>query len=1288
MVRFGAIRIFAVWLIISAALQAQQYVFRAFRQAEGLKNLAVNDLATDHHGFLWVATENGVYRFLGSGFERFGPGQGIAELNVRAVLVAPDDTVWAATLADLYHLVGDRFVPAARNPIPLASWNNIVVEDAHHLLIVNGQRLYRLEHDDQNRMISFLPVFSASQVKDLPELARVSSVSVVHNPAPGTQVAGIRVPDGLPVWIGCGKMLCSWVDRINGSGIYASTGSIVEWGEEQGLASVPWESVFLDRAGTLWARGQNHVAVLLPQARRFVDRSIPGSTAGSVYGHAPFVEDRLGRVLGPSDDGIARWDGNRWLNIGKANGLELTGNVVRMVFDAAGDPWIATRGDGLFDWVGYENWEGWNDTATLPSAVIWAIVPPRHDRVFLGTDKGLAWIDVRTGNSGSLSSLRPWPFGQVFTLGTNNNGTLWGGTRSAAVLAIDQNSGKTQQTATLPALITRSVDDRLGHLFFTTNDGIYVRDSGNTMAVPKRVKAADPLLGTSPQVNAGCLSSDGVVWFMTTRGLLRLQNGRWDSPQIDGEQRPPGILLDLACAADGSIWITGEQTGTWRINQEIDGLHARQLKLPAEFQPLTPVAIAVDRRGWVWLGTDSGLLVWNKQEWRQLTQESGLIWNDINQGALAVADDGTLWIGTSGGLAHLLHPERVFDQIPLSAVVTRVRRGEVAFPVGDGIQLPWSSLPLSFQLSSPAMRNRSQLVFEYQMDGLHSDWIESQDGVAVFSGLPPGKYTFAAMARNPGMNSFSPVIKIQVRILPPWWKTWWFLSLCVLAFIFAIEAINRLRERHLLQKSRELEFQVRKRTAELENRITEVRVAEEKIKKLAFYDPLTHLPNRRLLADRLTQILDDSKRTKLLGALLFIDIDNFKALNDTLGHKTGDLLLGEVAQRLSACVGQGDTVARLGGDEFVAILSLLSGRPEKAATQARIVAEKMLNLLCQTYRINGRECHSTSSIGITVIGEQADTIDEVLHRADIAMYQAKENGGRTMHFFDPALRAAINARVVMEADIRQAIGANQFALHYQPQLESGRLVGAEALIRWKHPRRGVLGPGAFIPLAEETGLILPLGDWVLETACRQIAAWAKQERTRHLTVAVNISAGQLRAPDFASRVMETLERTGANPVNLKLELTESMLVDDIESVIAKMTQIKANGIGLSLDDFGTGYSSLSYLKRLPLDQLKIDRSFVRDIVEDLSSRAIAQSVISLGQVMNRSVIAEGVETEEQLECLTALGCHAFQGFLFGSPLPLEEFELLIPVFNDLVAQPPTQEISQDSEHSAHPQPVA
>ena len=379
-------------------------------------------------------------------------------------------------------------------------------------------------------------------------------------------------------------------------------------------------------------------------------------------------------------------------------------------------------------------------------------------------------------------------------------------------------------------------------------------------------------------------------------------------------------------------------------------------------------------------------------------------------------------------------------------------------------------------------------------------------------------------------------------------------------------------------------------------------------------------------------------------------------MNDTLGYQTGDLLLREVALRLSACVREVDTVARLGGDEFVVMLEYLSDDSDLAATQAEAVGGKILAAVGRPFLLAGREFHKTCSIGIAVFGAYPESTYEVLQQAEIAMYQAKAAGRNAIRFFAPSLQAAANAIVALEEDLRQAIKTRQFLLYYQPQVEGSHLIGVEALIRWNHPKRGLLAPGEFIPLAEETGLILPLGDWVLETACKQIAAWADRKEYAHVSVAVNISARQFRQPNFVEQVLATLYRTGANPRNLKLELTEGMLVENFEEVIAKMTDLKSHGLRFSIDDFGTGYSSLSYLKRLPLDQLKIDRAFVRDILVDGASGAIAQTIISLGRAMGLSVLAEGVETEEQRDFLIRLGCHSFQGYLFSRPLPLEGFK--------------------------------
>ena len=441
--------------------------------------------------------------------------------------------------------------------------------------------------------------------------------------------------------------------------------------------------------------------------------------------------------------------------------------------------------------------------------------------------------------------------------------------------------------------------------------------------------------------------------------------------------------------------------------------------------------------------------------------------------------------------------------------------------------------------------------------------------------------------------------------------------------------------------------------------VTHRKAADEQIKELAFYDPLTRLPNRRLLMERLNHALAATILNQREGALIFADLDNFKTVNDTHGHDIGDQLLRQVAERLATSFREADTVARIGGDEFVMVLDDLSENPEEAATQAESVGKKVLAALGEPYHISGREFRSTPSIGITLFADQREGVDELMRQADIAMYQAKAAGRNTVRFFDPDLQASVKARTLMEDDLRHGITNNQFLLHYQPQVDSGEVVGAEALIRWIHPRRGMVSPSEFIPLAEETGLILPLGKWVLETACKQIADWGKRGETAGITVAVNVSARQFRQPDFVEEILEALERGKADPRRLKLELTESMLVDNIEDVVAKMTKLKSLGLSFSLDDFGTGYSSLSYLKRLPLDQLKIDQSFVLDLLADSNNGAIAQTIIALGQTMGLSVIAEGVETEEQRDFLVELGCPAYQGYLFSRPLPVQEFEKLL-----------------------------
>ncbi len=457
--------------------------------------------------------------------------------------------------------------------------------------------------------------------------------------------------------------------------------------------------------------------------------------------------------------------------------------------------------------------------------------------------------------------------------------------------------------------------------------------------------------------------------------------------------------------------------------------------------------------------------------------------------------------------------------------------------------------------------------------------------------------------------------------------------------------------------------------------ITDRKAAESEIQQLAFYDPLTQLPNRRLMMDRLHHALANSARSGLFGAIFFIDLDNFKTLNDTRGHDQGDKLLKQVAQRLKACMREEDTVARLGGDEFVVMLEGVNASATEAANQAKTVGEKVLSALNFPYQLDGADYRSTPSIGVALFSGHKESVDELLKYADVAMYQAKAAGRNTLRFFDPAMQAAVMARATLEADIREGLLTAQFQLLYQVQVNvRGEPVGCEALVRWQHPKRGLFRPTEFIAVAEETGLIIPLGKWVLQTACQQLVTWAGQVETAPLVLAVNISARQFRQADFVAMVLQSLAESGANPLQLKLEVTESLLLDDVEGIIAKMNALKSKGVRFALDDFGTGYSSLSYLKRLPLDEIKIDQSFVRDVMVDENDAAIVRTIVTLARSLELEVIAEGVQTEEQRHFLVQQGCRYYQGYLFGKPEPEDVFFHALATLSDKAWQSSTPQV--------------
>lgn len=446
-------------------------------------------------------------------------------------------------------------------------------------------------------------------------------------------------------------------------------------------------------------------------------------------------------------------------------------------------------------------------------------------------------------------------------------------------------------------------------------------------------------------------------------------------------------------------------------------------------------------------------------------------------------------------------------------------------------------------------------------------------------------------------------------------------------------------------------------STDLKQQISALRATEARLEHLSQHDPLTDLPNRVLFNDRLTHAITRAHRSKRLFAVLFIDLDNFKSINDTRGHEAGDQLLVEVARRLRSGIREEDSVARLGGDEFVVLVEDLSDNLREAAKQAETLGEKIRAALALPYLVDNTMHHSTASIGVTLYRGENETGDTLLRGADGAMYRAKRTGRNTVQFFDPEMQAELDVAAQTEVDLREALPGGQLLLHFQGKYDRRQqIIGAEALLRWRHPQRGMVSPAEFIPIAENSGLILPIGRWVLEAACAQLKAWSESAHTRELRLAVNVSPYQFRHAAFIDDITRILEQSGADARLLVLELTESVVLDDVPAAISKMEELKRLGIKLSMDDFGTGYSSLSHLSRLPLDEVKIDQSFVRKLGSGSSDAAIVHAIIAMARSLSLSVVAEGVESREQLEWLLREECEGYQGYLFSRPVPVAQFE--------------------------------
>jgi diguanylate cyclase (GGDEF)-like protein len=1202
-------RTLVLLLLVCGSLRAQEYSFRYLGVGEGLNNLTVRSIYQDRVGFLWVATVNGLFRFDGDRFEAFGVAQGVPASPGAAFGDAPDGSLLAGGAFGLLRLRGNRFEKVPGPFKGIGELQGIQADGKGHTFLNTEQGLMEL---------SLEPGKDEFAVRRIPPPAG-TPVTRIN----GVWEAGGVLIDGETVWYGCGLALC----RLDESGTRV-------YGLESGVPAHAVVVILKDRKGNLWLRLRNVGVLVLPAGQSQFRRPLLPNPNQNLTG-VPST-DAEGQVLLPLPDGMLIGDEQNWRKIDHSAGLR--GAVYRTFEDRQHSLWICMSGRGLVQWRGYREWENYTSASGLVSDAVHAILPQPVGVIWVGADGGLLRGNRRSDGI-QWKKVAALDGQNVHAVVAGPDGALWLGTEPHGIARLEIRTGRLQWLSE-----ARNLTRAIFELRFDHQHRLWVGTDGGLFVAPAPYKKFARVTAL-PQVRVRAIveGSDGTIWAGGIGGLFSLTGGKWKSwTKADGLRDQQ--VLSLGVGANGTIWVA------YRFKSGMDRVHLQPGGLAIEKNVESPGSdaivyfIASDAAGRMWAGSDHGVDVWDGAHWTHYGMSDGLVWDNCDQNAFAAEADGTVWIGTSGGLSRFKPRLRQSPQAPIKVVFTQLAMGgtDVSNQSHPSFDMHANSLLARYSAVNASRENA--VVFRYRMEGASSVWTETTQRELQFAKLAPGDFRLEIEARDGDGVWRADRAEFAFRILTPWYRTWWFLTLCALIPLCGTWLFFRMRMAEANRREHDLRLLVE---------------AQKTIENLAFYDPLTELPNRRMLTDHLCNSLAAGFRSGRLRAMLFVDLDKFKAVNDSFGHRVGDLLLRETARRLTASTRETDTVARLGGDEFVVILENLSELPEKAAAQAKKIAEEILDVIGQPYLLDGHKCLVTTSIGITIFESPRVGSEDVLQQADIAMFQAKAAGGNTARFFAPALQAAINARATMEEELRKAISQEQLQLYYQPQVDHGMVVGAEALVRWNHPRHSILAPAEFIPLSEETGLILPLGDWVLESACRQLAEWANRKHTDHLSVAVNISARQLRQPEFVSKVLAVIERTGANPHNLELELTESMLVENVEEVIAKMTQLKLHGLKFSLDDFGTGYSSLSYLRHLPLDRLKIDRAFVRDILADTCGGAIAHAIVSLSFAMGLPVLAEGVETEEQREFLAKLGCHSYQGYLFGRPVPMAEFEKIL-----------------------------
>jgi diguanylate cyclase (GGDEF)-like protein len=958
------------WLIPMCAV-AQQYAFHDDSENEGLNSLTVNCLLQDHAGLLWVCTENGLYTFDGSTYARIGAAQGLSDSYIVSIHEDAQGELWVGTSNHLYHGNARQFraIPSGTYGIAGANGQQLGSTVAGQVLAVSHHRLFQLTRAGPGNAWSVSPFFPQASLASYPELDSIASVYVGRSGH---------------VWLGCGNAIC----EVSGN-------SVKVWGLQEGVSADTWSWFLEDSAGRLWARGFGHIVALSQRDTAFANEDIRSAPVTFHSPYLPIVEDAAHRILTRTDRGLAIWSQGSWQTLDAANGLKFP-DITALLLDREGEFWLGTFGKGVEHWLGYGNWEIWAAEQGLADNPVWNLTRDHLGTLWAATDSGIATLDSKRASFVLWHPHAAVLPGQVATVLEARDRSLWFSTWAGRLLHYLPAGGEIRQTM-LPVGLRQVWLDSSGRAWALSKDGIYVADP----ALKSIAKVHDPAVADQV-VSDACEDGSHALWFASKSGLLRFSAGQWTHVAVPDKEAVDGFV-SVACSADGTLWLGGASAGVshLRVTQAATGAVANDAdpQPPQELNSAEVMFLRFDRRGWIWIGTGSGVYVFNGTMWRHVTEKDGLAWNDCNEGAFLADDDGSVWIGTSNGLSHLLHPEKLFEQQELRIITVDAMLGDARVAVDGSSSFAWTGEPFRVHLATSAIGDQSSIVYRYRLAGLEKNWSASKSQDLNYTSLPDGKYRLELYAEDSDRGIRSSLTSISFRVRPPWWRSIPFeigLGSCLLAMVFGLV---RFRERNLKLRQAQLEALVSARTEDLQLEKQQLMEAREALRELALHDSLTGLLNHGAICDVLGREMARCQRDGTALTIVMIDLDHFKLVNDSHGHIAGDAVLREVARRITCEIRPYDAAGRYGGEEFLLILPDFDA--VRDPSRLAIVHQSICG---EPVQVPDVQVNITCSFGVAVLrSDRCNTAVQFLDQADKALYRAKD-AGRNRIIFDEALQ--------------------------------------------------------------------------------------------------------------------------------------------------------------------------------------------------------------------------------------------------------------------------------------------